>query len=133
MVFEKTPACLFRHPEHTLRAVLIGIFGVGPSILPRPLHQKVVHLLERIRDVLQEDESQHHMLVLARVHVVAQLIGRLPQRGLKPDRCRGCLLCRFLLCHCYLLRAKTRIKIRRGLTGANVQHPAKRCAHSFST
>src|SRR5699024_1697771 len=35
------------------------------------------------RDVLEEHQPQDHVLVLARIHGAAQLIGRLPQRVLE--------------------------------------------------
>jgi hypothetical protein len=35
-------------------------------------------LLESVGDVLEEDQSEHDVLVLGRVHVVAELVGSLP-------------------------------------------------------
>jgi hypothetical protein len=48
--------------------------------------QRGVLFLESVGDVLEEDKAKHNVLVLGRVHVVAQLIGRLPQRLLEPER-----------------------------------------------
>jgi len=39
--------------------------------------------LERIRNVFEEDQAEHDMLVLGRIHVVAQRVSRLPELGLK--------------------------------------------------
>jgi len=43
-------------------------------------------LLERIGDVLKEDEAEGDVLVLRRVHVPAHLVRRLPQRLLEAQR-----------------------------------------------
>jgi hypothetical protein len=49
--------------------------------------------LERVGDVLQEDEAQDDVLVLRRVHVVAEGVGGLPELGLEAEvgvgRCYG--------------------------------------------
>lgn len=42
-------------------------------------------LFKRVRDVLQKDQPEHHMLVLGRVHVVPQLISRQPQLGFESE------------------------------------------------
>ena len=39
--------------------------------------------LERIGNMFQEYETQHHMLVFRCVHGIAELVRRLPERGLK--------------------------------------------------
>jgi len=41
--------------------------------------QRRVFLVERVRDVPQEDEAEHHVLVPGRVHAVAELVRHLPQ------------------------------------------------------
>jgi hypothetical protein len=42
-------------------------------------------LLERIGDVLQENQAEHDVLILRRVHVVAELVGSEPELGLEPE------------------------------------------------
>jgi hypothetical protein len=37
--------------------------------------------LEGVRDVLQEDQAEHDVLVFGRIHVVAQGVGHLPELG----------------------------------------------------
>ena len=41
--------------------------------------------LEGVGDVLEEDEAEDDVLVLRRVHVVAQTIGHLPELGLEAE------------------------------------------------
>ena len=41
--------------------------------------------LEGIGEVHEEDQAEHDMLILSRVHVVAQRVGRRPELGLKAD------------------------------------------------
>ena len=51
--------------------------------------------LEGVRDVLDENETQHDVLVLGGVHVGAQLVGRGPEGaldGVDAGLCRGSLL-----------------------------------------
>jgi DNA replication protein DnaC len=66
---ELLPARLLRNPEDALAAVLVGVFGVRPLVLLRQQHSPP--FLERIGDVLQEDEAEDDVLVLRRVHVAA--------------------------------------------------------------
>ena len=47
--------------------------------------QRRVLLLERVRDVLEEDEAERHVLVLGRVHVAAHLVGRGPELLLEAE------------------------------------------------
>ena len=42
-------------------------------------------LLEGVGDVLEKDQPQHDGLVLGRIHVVAELVGREAELGLKPE------------------------------------------------
>jgi hypothetical protein len=74
---ENRPARLGRHPEDALRAVLVGILGVGAFGFFG--QQRGVLLLEGIGDVLQEQQAQADMLVLGGVHAAAQRIGHLPE------------------------------------------------------
>jgi hypothetical protein len=45
----------------------------------------VTTLMARVGDVFQEDQSEHDVLVLARVHIVAQRIGGGPELGLETE------------------------------------------------
>ena len=101
LVLEMRPAGLLRHPEDVFGPVFVGVFGIGPFVLggQKPL----VHLLERVGDVLQEDQPEHDVLVLRRVHVVAELVGGEPEFGLKsqvgPVAIGLALGCDLLLAH----------------------------------
>src|SRR5690606_29445684 len=44
-----------------------------------------VHLLERVRDVLEKDETEDDVLVLRGVHRPAQRVGHLPELGFVAD------------------------------------------------
>jgi len=46
-------------------------------------YQRLVLRLERVGYVLEEDETEHDVLVLSRVHVIAQSIGGGPELGHK--------------------------------------------------
>ena len=91
------PARLARHPEDVLGEVLVAVLGVdaglagaagrkAPGGLVLGLRQQGrVLLLERVGDVLEEDEAEHHVLVLGRVHVAAHLVGRGPELLLEAE------------------------------------------------
>jgi hypothetical protein len=44
-----------------------------------------VVLREGVRDVLEEDQAEDDVLVLRRIHVVAELVGSEPELGLEAD------------------------------------------------
>ncbi len=73
-----------RHPEDAGGAVLVRIFGVGALRLLR--FQLGVLRLEGVGDVLEEDQAEDDVLVLRRVHVVAQRVGGVPELLLEADR-----------------------------------------------
>jgi hypothetical protein len=77
------PARLLRHPEDARGAVLVGVFGVGALGLLRG--ELGVLGLERVGDVLEEDQAEDDVLVLGRVHVVAQRVGGGPEFGLEAE------------------------------------------------
>ena len=58
-------------------------FRVGAFVLAFAGEQLLMHLLESVGDVLQKHQPEHHMLVLGRIHVVAELVRRQPQLRLK--------------------------------------------------
>ena len=84
LALDLCPARLGRHPEDADGAVLIRVLGVS-ALASLRLELRVL-FLEGVGDVLQEDEPEHDVLVLARVHVVAERIRHLPQPGLEPER-----------------------------------------------
>ena len=75
------PARLLRHPEDVRGAVLVRVFGVGALRLLR--FELGVLRLEGVGDVLEEDQAEDDVLVLGRVHVVAQRVGGGPELGLE--------------------------------------------------
>ncbi len=77
------PPRFLRDPEDVLGEVFVAVFGVGAVLLVG--HEGRVLLLEGIGDVLQEDEAEDDVLVLGRVHVVPQLVGGGPKRGLEAE------------------------------------------------
>ena len=88
------PARLPRHPEDVLSPVFIGVFGIGAlgglSLEPR------APLLERVGDVLEEDQAEDDVLVLGRVHVAAQRVGGLPELIFETEVGGGAAV---LVCH----------------------------------
>ena len=73
------PPCRRRDEEHVLRPVLVAILRIGPGVLALARQKPRVNLLERIGDVLQEDQPQRDVLVLGGVDVLAELIGGFPE------------------------------------------------------
>jgi hypothetical protein len=51
-----------------------------------------VLFLEGVGDVLEEDEAEHDVLVLGRVHAAAQGVGGLPELGLEAEVGGGVVL-----------------------------------------
>src|SRR5665647_2777821 len=82
-LLEVHPASAPRDPEDVGGAVFVDVFGVGAVSLLGD--QARVVLLERVRDVLEEDQAEDHMLVLAGVHVAAERVCRLPELGLEGE------------------------------------------------
>ena len=81
---ETAPARLRRHPEDVLGPVLVGVLRIGTLVLLAL--ESGVHLLEGVRDVLEEDEPEDDVLVLGRIHRTAQRIGHAPKLGLVAGR-----------------------------------------------
>jgi len=88
------PPRLFGHPEDAGAAVLVRVLRVGP-IGPLGFQFGVLRL-KSVGDVLEEDQPQDYMLVLRRVHVVAQRIGRGPEFRFKSKCGRSSHGSRFL-------------------------------------
>ena len=70
------PACFGRYPENVLRAVFVGVLRVRTARLLR--YELRVLLLERVGDVLHEDQAEDDVLVFCGVHAAAKRIGHLP-------------------------------------------------------
>jgi hypothetical protein len=75
------PPGVLRHPEDVPGAILVGVLGVG-ALVDLPL-QLAVALLERVGDVLEENEAEDDVLVLGGIQVVPQLVCGLPKRALE--------------------------------------------------
>lgn len=88
---EERPAGLLRNPEDIGGEVLVLVLGIGPGVLALSGDEAGMVLLEAVGDVLQEDEAEDDVLVLARIHVVAKLISGEPQFSLEADIGRGVL------------------------------------------
>ncbi len=78
---EVGPARLLRDPEDVRGPVLVGVLGVS-ALGSLGIELRVLGL-ERVGDVLEGDQPQDDVLVLRRVHVVAEGIGGLPELGLE--------------------------------------------------
>src|SRR5580693_3975119 len=70
--------------EDVFGTVLVRIFGIGAFAALRV--ELGVFRLERVGNVFEENRTEHDMLVLGRIHVVAQRVGRLPQLRLEAQR-----------------------------------------------
>lgn len=85
LVLQVGPAGLGRHPEHPLGGVLVAALQqavellAGDAVLRKLGPQLVAPGLERVADVLQEQQAEHDMLVLGRVDLAAQCVGGLPE------------------------------------------------------
>ena len=79
------PAGVGGYPENVFRLVFVRVFGICPGVVPFACQKLGSMLLEGIRDVFQEDQTQDNVLVLRRVHVIAELVGGEPELGLEAD------------------------------------------------
>src|SRR5690606_15014258 len=89
------PARLLRHPEHVFCQVCVAVLGGGRVFG----EQCLVPGLLAVGDVLEEDEPQHHVLVVGRLHVAAQLVGGLEEFGLEAQGGPVAVLGDLVLCH----------------------------------
>src|SRR5690606_12775729 len=78
---EVGPAGALGNPEHVVRQVLVLVLG-GFRVFGQQLG---VAGLEGIGDVLEEDQPQGDVLVVAGLHVAAQFVGGLEQFGLEAE------------------------------------------------
>ncbi len=66
-------------------SVLAGISGHTPArrigLVAHFGEQLLMPLLESVGDVFQKDQAEHDVLVLSRIHVVAELVGGQPELG----------------------------------------------------
>ena len=84
-VLQVAPAGGGGHPEDILGLVLVLVLGVGTFVVALAGHELGAVFLEGVGDVLEEDETEDNVLVLRRVHVVAELVGSEPELGLEPE------------------------------------------------
>ena len=75
------------HPKNIRGEVFVLVLGIRPDEVATPCNELGVVLIEAVGDVFEEDESEDDVLVLRRVHVVAQLIGGEPELSLKTNIC----------------------------------------------
>ena len=81
--FEIGPARLLRYPEDAGGFVFVGIFRVSALLALR--FELSVLRLEGIGDVLEENQAKDDVLVLRRVHIVAETVSHLPQFGFEAE------------------------------------------------
>ena len=89
---EMRPAGSFGHPEDVLRFVFVRVFGIRALVVALAGDEFSAVLLERVGDVLEEDEAEDDVLVFRRVHVVAELVGR-SQARIRCWRWTALILC----------------------------------------
>ena len=78
-------SAFFRHPKNIFGFVFVLVLRVGADVIALACDQFGVMLFEGARDVFEEDETEHYMLILRRVHVVAELVGSQPELGLEAE------------------------------------------------
>lgn len=72
-----SPARRKRHPEYLVAEVFVAVFGIvaiGGAVGKPP-----VFGFKSIRNVFQEDQAQHDVLVFGGVHVGAEFVGGGPE------------------------------------------------------
>jgi hypothetical protein len=79
------PAGIGGHPEDVLGLVFVGVFGVRADVVAFAGEEFGAVFLEGIGDVFEEDEAEDDVLVLRRVHVIAELVGGEPELGLEAE------------------------------------------------
>ena len=88
---EVFPASLGRHPEHALSGVLVAglqqLLGlVASNVVASRSSPAALALAEGVVDVLEEDQTENDVLVLAGVHRAPKLVGCLPEHVLEAQR-----------------------------------------------
>ena len=84
------PAGIGWHVEDILRGVFVLVLLESVALV----HKLLMLDVELVADVLQENEPQHHVLILRSINGATQQVGRLPYLILKAYV--GCIL---FLCH----------------------------------
>lgn len=80
---EVGPVGLGGHPKNVLGLVFVRVFGIGPGVVALPGEELGAVFLEGVGDVFEEDEAEDDVLILSRVHVVAEHVGGEPELGLE--------------------------------------------------
>ena len=103
MIAQVRPAGGYGHKKDVLGQIFVAVLGVGPLVLAFPGGQRGMQGLESIGDVLEEDQSKYHMLVLGGIDIFTQLVRRTPkllfQRLLRLfffGTCHGISLCKVM-------------------------------------
>lgn len=89
------PARLLWYPEHVVGQVLVLVLG-SLRVFGQ---QRLVLGLEGIGDVLQEDEPERDVLVIAGLHVAAQLVSGLKKVSLEAKVAPVAVFVCIVLCH----------------------------------
>ena len=71
-------AGLLRYPEDVFGQVFVGIFGAFWLFG----QQHLALQLKPVRDMLEKDQAKGDVLAIRRLHIAAQLVGRLDEVGL---------------------------------------------------
>jgi len=85
LVLQVLPARLGRHPEHPLGGVLVAVLQqtfelrASNAVGGQFIVEFFAPGLERVGDVLQEEQAENDVLVLGGIDLAAQGIGRLPE------------------------------------------------------
>ena len=82
---EVGPAGLGGHPEDVLGLVFVRVFGIGAGVVALAGEELGAVFLEGVGDVFEEDQAEDDVLVLRRVHVVAQLVRGEPELGFEAE------------------------------------------------
>src|SRR5690606_9020528 len=96
VVLEVAPAGLWGDPEDVVGEVFVAVLDDAVAVLLFPgvilaggvggeALQFLPLLLERVGDVLEEDEAEDDVLVLRGVHVAAELVSGLPEFLFEPQ------------------------------------------------
>ena len=80
-ILKELPACFLGHEEDIVGQVFVSVLRVGPFKLALTFFQFLVQVVEGVGDVFEKDQPQNDMLILRRIHIVAQLIRRRPERS----------------------------------------------------
>jgi hypothetical protein len=89
---QRAPSGTLGHPENVFAGVVVAVFQLGRNVfvggvaikefvgrVTQAVFQIGLAGHKGVRDVFDEDEAQHQVLVFGGVHVGAQFVGRCPE------------------------------------------------------